>query len=359
MAYENYITKLDHSIMNMFKGALKIVTHHPSLTAYALQSIKWQSEASNKRAFWEKQGIHVPPFMIASITRKCNLRCKGCYSHVFKHNNTSEMSSEKFDKIVGEASELGISLALIAGGEPFVKPEFLQTAKAHKHIIFPVFTNGLFLNDTLINELKKLKNVIPILSIEGDAAKTDARRGMGIYKKVTEVMKQLDEAGIFFGLSFTINRDNFSTLTAPDFVKTHEKLGAKLFFYVEYVPVDTSEDAASVISIQQRVNLMTLLEDYRSKFNSLFIAFPGSEEAFGGCLAAGRGFFHINPEGGLEPCPFSPYSDQNLNEVSLKEGLKSELFFKLQNSPDHLREIEGGCALWNNADFVRSLLNPL
>ena len=63
----------------------------------------------------------------------------------------------------------------------------------------------------------------------------------------------------------------------------------------------------------------------------MLISFPGDEVLSGGCLAAGRGFFHINARGGVEPCPFSPYSDTNLAECSLEEALDSPLF-------RHLRE---------------------
>lgn len=49
----------------------------------------------------------------------------------------------------------------------------------------------------------------------------------------------------------------------------------------------------------------------------VFLSFSGDEKYVGGCLAAGRGFFHINANGEVEPCPFSPYSD-----VNSKESLK-------------------------------------
>ena len=77
----------------------------------------------------------------------------------------------------------------------------------------------------------------------------------------------------------------------------------------------------------------------------IYISFPGDEKSSGGCLAAGRGFFHINSHGGAEPCPFSPYSDINVKDTSLKEALQSELFTALRNSnilaDDHI----GGCVL--------------
>ena len=47
-------------------------------------------------------------------------------------------------------------------------------------------------------------------------------------------------------------------------------------------------------------------------------------------MAAGRGFFHINSHGSAEPCPFSPYSDTNVRDTSLRQALQSPLFTALQ-----------------------------
>lgn len=88
----------------------------------------------------------------------------------------------------------------------------------------------------------------------------------------------------------------------------------------------------------------------------VFIAFPGDEKSSGGCLAAGRGFFHINAHGGAEPCPFSPYSDTSLKEVSLEEALDSPLFRHLQENGNLEKEHIGGCVLFEQRDLVQKLL---
>ena len=88
----------------------------------------------------------------------------------------------------------------------------------------------------------------------------------------------------------------------------------------------------------------------------VFISFPGDERASGGCLAAGRGFFHINASGGAEPCPFSPYSDTSLVHTSLKEALQSPLFSRLQESGSLEKFHTGGCALFEQEQLVKDLL---
>ena len=64
----------------------------------------------------------------------------------------------------------------------------------------------------------------------------------------------------------------------------------------------------------------------------IIISFPGDEQHMGGCLAAGRGFFHIGPDGSAEPCPFSPFSDSNVLSLGVKGALSSPLFRKLRKA---------------------------
>ena len=88
----------------------------------------------------------------------------------------------------------------------------------------------------------------------------------------------------------------------------------------------------------------------------VFISFPGDEKSSGGCLAAGRGFFHINSHGGAEPCPFSPYSDINVRDKSLKEAMNSPLFTALRNGGILEDDHKGGCVLYEKRTQVQSLL---
>ena len=88
----------------------------------------------------------------------------------------------------------------------------------------------------------------------------------------------------------------------------------------------------------------------------VYVSFPGDEKSSGGCVAAGRGFFHINSHGGAEPCPFSPYSDVNVKTGSLRDAIRSPLFKALQSGDILLDDHEGGCVLYEKRDQVEALL---
>ena len=101
-------------------------------------------------------------------------------------------------------------------------------------------------------------------------------------------------------------------------------------------------------------NIGRLREEYE---DMLFLSFPGDEKSSGGCLAAGRGFFHINSHGGAEPCPASPYSDINVKDTSLLEALNSKLFKSLREGSLLIDEHDGGCVLFEHENEVQKLLN--
>ena len=87
----------------------------------------------------------------------------------------------------------------------------------------------------------------------------------------------------------------------------------------------------------------------------MFISFPGDEKEAGGCLAAGRGFFHINPFGAVEPCPFSAFSDTDVRKSGLLGALKSPLFHALEEGGLLAVEHTGGCVLYEKEEQVREL----
>ena len=347
---------LNQSLKVFFKDALWATLKSPSQAYFFFQTVRWQQKAARVRVSWRKQGIHVPPIMIFSITNRCNLHCKGCYHQALRASAHPEMSEEKLRGVIGEAKELGISFIVIGGGEPFIRQEILDITKDFPETIFLVFTNALLINEELLRKLKEQKNVVPVISLEGYQGETDERRGKGVFEHLQKVVGRMKSNGIFWSVSLTVTRANFATVTDESFVKELVGLGCKLFFFVEYTPVkEGTEDW--LLMDEQRASLITLRDSFRSKFSALFIAVPGDEDEIGGCLAAGRGFVHVSAEGDVEPCPFAPYSDTNLRDMSLKEALQSEFLKAIRQNREELKETEGGCALWAKREWLRSLLH--
>ncbi|MBN2134188.1 MAG: radical SAM protein [Acidobacteria bacterium] len=350
-----YIDIFNNDIKNLFKNAIKITLKNPSQALFFLRSLISQKKAAGMRRIWDKKGIHVPPFLIYSITNRCNLKCAGCYMHAHKRHSEQEMERDKIEKLLSEARELGSWIVLIAGGEPFVRNDLLEIIGMYPEITFPVFTNGMLLNRDTIRDIKQMKNLVPVISIEGFKNETDFRRGSGVFEHLQGVFTEMKKQRLFWGISLTATRSNFDIITGDEFLSELIGSGCQLFFFVEYVPIEEKTEHL-ILEESQRAKLIHLVTELKSRYPGLFITLPGDEEDFGGCLAAGRGFIHISPSGNVEPCPFAPYTADNLENMSLKEALNSEFLKKIQENHEYLSESEGGCALWTNREWVKSLI---
>ncbi len=300
-------------------------------------------------------GVKVPPMLIYSVTAECNLNCFGCYAKQLHKPRNGEFSAAQFSDVIRQADEAGVSYILIAGGEPFLRPELLDVTAKHRGIIFTPFTNGLLVTDEHIRKLRNQKHVLPIVSFEGYETETDQRRGQGVFNNGLALLEKFRRYGIYFGISLTATSKNLDTISERSFIERLTALGCKVFFFINYIPVEKSTEHL-VMSQEQFDKLNSLMREYRREYEALFLAFPGSELDFGGCLAAGKGFIHINAEGDVEPCPFSPYSDSSLKNMSLIETLKSPLLKKIRDAELRLDESNGVCALWQNRDWVKTLL---
>lgn len=350
-----YIDRFNREIRDAFRDALKESLKSPALALFFARTTLTQRRAAQKRLTWGKQGIHVPPLLIASITGKCNLNCEGCYARSRRWAKVKELPIPRWQEIIREAGELGFSLVMIAGGEPLTRPEILDVTRRFPSIVFPLFTNGLLLDERLVKELRRQRHVVPVISLDGFELETDERRGHGVYDRARQAIERLAGSDIFFGVSLTITRRNFGLLTSPRFFKTLHDAGSRIFIYVEYTPIREGTEEL-VLTREQKAELEARKVRLRAQYGGVVIGFPGDEEQYGGCLAAGRGFIHVGPDGSLEPCPFAPYSDANLRKSTLKEALKSELLRKIRDEHGRLSETRGGCALWENREWVRNLV---
>ena len=236
---------MSESIRNIMAQAWLNVLGNPHEAHFIarMQKIFVTSERRRKEVL-KKDGLAVPPFLIASIATSCNLQCKGCYAR--KNGIASDpgesqkktLSTQQWENIFRQAADLGVSFCLLAGGEPLTQRHLLETAAGVKDIIFPVFTNATLIGPQYIDFFKHNLNIVPVVSLEGDAMATDSRRGEGVYQRALLSMEMMKKEKLFFGTSITVTTENYRAVTSPDYLRHLASLGCRLVFYVEYVPFD-------------------------------------------------------------------------------------------------------------------------
>ena len=351
---------LTQGVEQIVADALKATLKDPRESAFMLTFAAASKAASKKRREAEDAGEHIPSYLIASITSACNLHCAGCYSRC-NHATVdaapvSQLTDEEWLRIFDEADELGISFILLAGGEPMLRRDIIEAAGKRPNILFPIFTNGTFMDKRYFELFDRCRNLIPVMSIEGEKEITDARRGKGVYDRLIANMDEFHRRGLIFGASVTMTTENLREVSSDAFLKKLSDRGCRVVIFVEFVPV-TDESRELAPGDAEREYLRSEIARLREEHPEMvYISFPGDEKSSGGCVAAGRGFFHINSHGGAEPCPFSPYSDVNIKNSSLREAMHSPLFTALRSGDILTDDHDGGCVLYEKRAQVEALL---
>ena len=351
---------LSKGVEQVVTDAVKATLRDPKESAFLLKFAAASRAASKKRQAAENAGEHIPSYLIASITSQCNLHCAGCYSRC-NHATvdaapTSQLTAEEWARIFHEADELGISFVLLAGGEPMLRRDVIEAAGKKPNILFPILTNGTFLDEKYFDLFDRCRNLVPIMSIEGEREVTDARRGTGIYDRLIANMDEFHRRGLIFGASVTVTTENLREVSSEAFLQKLSDRGCKAVIFVEFVPV-TEESRELAPGDAEREYLRDEIARLRNERPEMvYISFPGDEKDSGGCVAAGRGFFHINSHGGAEPCPFSPYSDINVRDTSLRDAMNSRLFRELREGGYLMEDHAGGCVLYERREQVEKIM---
>lgn len=281
-----------------------------------------KTTAGDARArFSAEHGCGPPDFLVLSPGKTCNLTCVGCYA-------SSGPVREKLpwataERVVREAhDQWGTRFFVISGGEPLAYRDdgkgVLDIAERFPDCYFLMYSNGTLITDAVARRMATLGNVMPGLSVEGMEARTDARRGAGVFRKVVAAMERLRDARVMYGLSLTATRENADEILSDEMLDYFVRDRGALFAWVfHYMPIGRAFTLDLMMTPEQRVRLWE--REWRLvRDRHLFIAdFWNSATATNGCIAGGRpgGYFYVNWDGWMSPCVFMPYAPVNVRDL--------------------------------------------
>lgn len=148
-----------------------------------------------------QKSIHI------NVINDCNMRCKHCFV------NAGRVEKQQIDveNILAKVRDItainGYTSVTISGGEPLLHKNIfslLEGLRGHK---VSLFTNGILINEVVIDKLQPLVSDIQI-SMEGiSAEKYEQNRGYGNYKKVLHAINLIKAKNIPLYLAITILPD--------------------------------------------------------------------------------------------------------------------------------------------------------
>lgn len=125
-------TYLANGVENTVKEILRASLKNPKESAFMLKYAAHSKTVSKRRRKAAEDGLHIPPFLICSITSRCNLHCAGCYAranHSCHEGGTEgQLTAEEWEKVFRDAESLGIGFILLAGGEPMLRRDVIEAA---------------------------------------------------------------------------------------------------------------------------------------------------------------------------------------------------------------------------------------
>lgn len=308
-----------------------------------------------KKESREKYNCNIPWTILLDPTTACNLKCKGCWAA--EYGNSLNLSYEQIDDIISQGKELGIYFYIFTGGEPLVrKKDILKICEKHNDCEFLIFTNSTLIDEKFIDEMLRLKNIVPAISVEGSEFTTDARRGDGIYNKVIKSMKLLKDNKLPFGISCCYTSQNYKSIISEEFVDEMIERGALFAWYFHFMPVGKGTGKELLPKPDQRKHIYHQLRKFRKTKPLFFLDFQNDAEYIGGCIAGGRNYLHINANGDLEPCVFIHYSDSNIKEKTLVESLQSPLFMAYHDGQPFNENMLRPCPMLENPNLLKDMV---
>lgn len=281
----------------------------------------YQRQVENK----EKYNCNIPWAILLDPTSACNLHCTGCWAA--EYGNRMNLTYEEMDNIVCQGIELGTYVYLFTGGEPLVrKKDIIRLCEAHPDCVFSSFTNGTLIDEAFAEEMLRVRNFMPAISIEGFEEATDSRRGKGTYQKIIRAMNILKERKLPFGISCCYTSANAEVIGSEEYFDRMVEMGAKFAWLFTYMPVGKDAVPELMATAAQREMMYHKIREYRKTKPIFTMDFWNDGEYVGGCIAGGRSYLHINANGDIEPCAFIHYSDSNIREKTLLEAYCSPLF---------------------------------
>ena len=294
-----------------------------------------------------KYDCNIPWAILMDPTSACNLHCKGCWAA--DYGNKLNLSFDELDSIVRQGKELGTYMYIFSGGEPLVrKDDIIRLCEKNSDCEFLAFTNATLIDDKFADDMLRVKNFIPAISIEGYEEDTDFRRGAGTYRKVLNAMKILRGRKLPFGASLCYTSKNTEQIGSEEYFDFLIAQGCKFAWLFTYMPVGVDAVPELMASAEQRKYMYEQIRKFRSTKPIFTMDFWNDGEYVNGCIAGGRNYLHINANGDIEPCAFIHYADSNIREKTLLEAFQSPLFMQYRRNQPFNHNMLRPCPLLDN-----------
>ncbi len=303
----------------------------------------------------QKYNCNIPWTILLDPTSACNLHCTGCWAA--EYGNKLNLSYDEIDDIIRQGKKLGIYMYIYTGGEPLVrKNDLIRLCEKHSDCVFLCFTNATLIDENFADEMLRVGNFVPAISLEGFEESTDKRRGKGVFEKAVHAMELLRKKKLVYGISSCYTSANYQSITSEAYFNKLIEMGAYFIWYFHYMPVGNDAVPELMPTPEQRKGTYERIRHYRAVKPLFAMDFQNDAEYVDGCIAGGHRYLHINANGDIDPCVFVHYSDSNIREKTLLEALRSPMMMAYHDNQPFNENMLRPCPMLENPNMLRKMV---
>jgi len=205
-----------------------------------------------------------PPYLVSyAVTKKCNLKCKHCYSDALDAPAPEELSTSEAKTLLDTLADWGIQLLIFDGGEPFCRDDFFEIANyaSRRRMRIVVGSNGTLIDVQTASRMKDVGVQAVQISIDGARPEThDSFRGEeGSFRNAMQGVEACRQVGLPFQFGMVIRKQSLPEI--PSMLELAVKSGANAaeFFDLVQVPRVRRECPEEILSRDERKSVMEWL----------------------------------------------------------------------------------------------------
>jgi heme d1 biosynthesis radical SAM protein NirJ len=171
------------------------------------------------------------PVVIWNLIRRCNLKCKHCYSISGDLDFPGELSTNEVFAVMDDLKAFRVPVLILSGGEPLLRPDIFEISARAKSMGFytGLSSNGALIDESNIGEIAAIGYDYVGISLDGIGATHDAFRGKeGCFEDSLCGVRLCKAHGIKVGLRFTMTMDNHEQL--PELLDLADAEGVDKFY---------------------------------------------------------------------------------------------------------------------------------
>lgn len=256
------------------------------------------------------------------LTPRCNFRCKMCYIHMEGEEQRCagrELTTQEWLTMAREAVDAGMIYLLLTGGEPLLRPDFLElyTSMIQMGLMITINSNASLITPEIVECFRKYPPEKLNISVYGMSEQTygDLCGNAPGFEKTMRGIRLLKEAGIRMNLNTTFTSHNLSDMEDIIAFARRESIPIRTAAYV-FPPVRNGHPVEEGNLTPEemgragaRFDWLTLDDKQKERQMRHVRMCLGKEEAAeeaplsktASCLA-GKGAFWISWDGKMYPC---------------------------------------------------------